>query len=190
MKTLRSRRSGATLVEVVTSATLSVLVLTGAYAALLSGSTSWLKGAGSLDASATSQRATRIIATELREAMSVTVDGNGLGLSYRMPAVDGDGSFTVPPVWDNVARRIELNGSNLNIVTGGSTRRIAAGVITTDPLSPGGTGTYRIFSAGAGTVTRQITVQLVVRKTSVKDKTVTSRSRETIFLRNIPELIK
>ena len=130
------------------------------------------------------------MSAELRQAMSVTVDGNGLGLSYRMPVIDSGGNYTVPPVWDNVNRRIELNGTNLNIVTGGSTRRIASGVILTDPLSPGGTGSYKVFTPGAGVITRQVTVQLVVRKTTLKQQTKSSRNRETIYLRNIPELIK
>lgn len=184
------KRKGASLVEVVTASTISVLVLTGAYAALLSGSKTWIKGSGAMDAEATAQRAVRKIANELRQAMSVTVDANGLGLSYRMPVVDGNGSYTVPPVWDNVVRRVELNGSNLNIVTDGSTDRIASGVILTDPLSSGGTGTYRIFTAGAGTITRQVTVQVVVQKNTVGTYTKQSRNRETIFLRNIPELIR
>jgi hypothetical protein len=184
------RRKGATLVEVLTASTISVLVLAGAYAALLSGSWTWLRGSGALDANASAQRAVRKVASELRQAMSVTVDGNGLGLSYRMPVIDGNGNYTVPPIWDNVTRRIELNGTNLNIVTGGTTKRIASGVILTDPLSSGGTGSYVIFSPGIGTITRQVTVQLVVRKDTLRTKTTTSRNRETVFLRNIPELIR
>lgn len=184
------KRRGVSLIETVTASFLSIFVLAGAYAALLSGSTSWIKGSGAMDAEATAQRSVRKMASELRQAMSVVVDANGLGVTYRMPAVDGNGNYTVPPVWDTVTRRIELNGTNLNIVTNGSTKRVASGVILTDPLSSGGTGTYRIFNAGAGTVTRQVTVQLVVRKNSVRDKTTTSRNRETIFLRNIPELVK
>ncbi len=184
------KRRGVSLIETVTAAFLSIFVLAGAYAALLSGSTSWIKGSGALDAEASAQRSVRKMANELRQAMSVVVDGNGLGLTYRMPLIDNNGNYTVPPVWDNVTRRIELNGTNLNIVTGGSTKRLASGIILTDPLSTNGTGTYRIFNAGAGSVTRQVTVQLVVRKNSIKDKTTTSRNREIVFLRNIPELVK
>lgn len=189
-RTVHPKRRGASLVEVVTASTLSVLVLTGAYAALLSGSTTWIKGSGSMDAEATAQRAIRRMATELRQAMSVVVDANGQGVTYRMPVIDANGNYTVPPVWDNVTRRIELNGTNLNIVTNGVTRRIASGVRTTDPLSSGGTTPYRIFIPGAGVVTRQVTIQLVVQKTTVKTYTDWSRNRETVFLRNIPELIR
>lgn len=189
LRTHRKRR-GATLVEVVTASTISVLVLTGAYAALLSGSNTWIKGSGTMDAEATAQRAVRRIANELRQAMSVTVDPDGNGLSYRMPVIDGNGNYTVPPVWDNVTRRIELSGSNINMVTNGVADRIASGVILTDPLSSGGTGTYRLFTAGAGTITRQVTVQVVVQKNTVRTYTKKSRNRETIFLRNIPELIR
>lgn len=170
-----------------TAAVFTVLVLTGAFAALLSGSSAWIRGGGSMNAEATAQRAVRKVAHELRQAMVVTVDGDGRGLTYRMPMVDGSGSYTVPPVWDGVTRRIELAGANLDIIENGNRRRLASGVILTDPL---GNQSYRIFTAGAGAVTRQITVQLAVQKNTVKDYQVSSRSRETIFLRNIPELIR
>lgn len=182
-----SRRRGATLVEMMTAAVFTVLVLAGAFAALLSGSSAWIRGGGSMNAEATAQRAVRTVAHELRQAMVVTVDGDGRGLTYRMPMVDGSGSYTVPPVWDGVTRRIELSGANLEIVEGASRRRLASGVVLTDPL---GNQTYRIFTAGAGAVTRQITVQLAVQKNTIKNYQVSSRNRETIFLRNIPELIK
>lgn len=182
-----SKRRGATLIEVMTAAVFSVLVMTGAFAALLSGSSAWLRGGGTMNAEATAQRAVRKVANELRQAMVVTVDGDGRGLDYRMPMVDNGGNYTVPPVWDGVTRRIELQGTNLEIVENGARRRLASGVILTDPL---GNQAYRIFTAGAGTVTRQITVQLAVQKNTVKSYQVSSRNREIIFLRNIPELIR
>lgn len=182
-----SKRWGATLVEMMTAAVFTVLVLAGAFAALLSGSSAWIRGGGSMNAEATAQRAVRKVAHELRQAMVVTVDADGRGLTYRMPTIDGSGNYTVPPVWDGVTRRIELSGVNLDIVENGNRRRLASGVILTDPL---GNQTYRIFTAGAGAVTRQITIQVAVRKNTVKNYQVSSRSRETIFLRNIPELIR
>ncbi|MCC7434144.1 MAG: hypothetical protein IT363_05620 [Methanoregulaceae archaeon] len=189
LRTARRRR-GATLVEVVTAAVFSVMVLTGAFAALLSGSGAWIRGGGSMDAESSAQRAIRRISSELRQAMAVTVDAGGMGVTYRMPVVDGDGNYTVPPVWDGVNRRIERVGSNLDLVIGSNRRRLASGVILTDPISTNGASSYQIFTAGAGTITRQVTVQLAIQKNAVKSYQVSSRGRETIFLRNIPDLIR
>lgn len=184
------RRRGATLVEVMTAAVFSVLVLTGAFATLLSGSGAWIRGGGSMDAESTAQRAIRRISSELRQAMAVAVDPGGMGVTYRMPVVDGDGNYTVPPIWDGVTRRIERVGANLDIVAGGDRRRLASGVILTDPASANGAAPYQIFTAGAGSITRQVTVQLAIQKNSLKSKQVSSRGREIIFLRNIPDLIR
>lgn len=187
---LARRRRGATLVEVVTAAVFSVMVLTGAFAALLSGSGAWIRGGSSMDAESSAQRAIRRISSELRQAMAVTVDPGGMGVTYRMPVVDADGNYTVPPVWDGVTRRIERSGSNLDLVIDGNRRRLASGVILTDPVSTNGASSYQIFTPGAGTITRQVTVQLAIQKNSLKSYQVSSRGRETIFLRNIPDLIR
>jgi hypothetical protein len=181
---------GTTLIELLTASMMTVLVVGGSVAVLLYGLTSWARGQGRIMAETDSQKAVRVISQQLREAMVVTVDSNGLGLSYRMPAFDGSGNYITPAIWDNVNRRMEFSGSKLNIVTGGVPRTVCTGVILTDPQSPGGTGTYKIFTAPAGAVTRQITVQVVTQRNNYKAVKVTSRTRETIFLRNVPELTR
>ena len=189
---MRKRRTtrGTTLVETLTAATMTVLVLSGAIAVLLYGLTSWARGQGRIAAETDSQKAVRIISQRLREACKVTVDANGLGLTYWIPPIDGTGQYVtpVPPNGDGVLRRIELNGSTLNIVTGGISRSICPGVILTDPLSAGGTTPYVIFSSPTGVVTRQITIQIVTQRNTYKAANVTSRTRETIYLRNVQEL--
>lgn len=143
-----------------------------------------------MDAESSAQRAIRRISSELRQAMAVTVDPGGMGVTYRLPVVDSNGNYTVPPVWDGVTRRIERSGTNLDLVIGASRRRLASGVILTDPFSTNGSSAYQIFTPGAGTITRQVTVQLSIQKNSIKSYQVSSRGRETIFLRNIPDLIR
>lgn len=188
MKIKRIR--GATMIEVLTASFMTVMVVTTAVATMLYGLSSWAKGQGRIYAETDSQKAIRLISMELREAMSVIVDGDGLGLSYRRPQLDVNGNYITPAVWDNVNRRIELSGSTLRIVTDGQARTICTGVVLTDPLTSGGTGTYRVFQAPAGAITRQITVQVVTRRNTYKTMQSYSRSRETIFLRNVPELSK
>jgi len=188
LKTKKIR--GATMIEVLTASFMTVMVVTTAVATLLYGLSSWAKGQGRIYAETDSQKAIRMISMELREAMSVTVDGDGLGLSYRRPQLDVNGNYITPAVWDGVNRRIELSGSTLRIVTDGQPRTICTGVVLTDPLTSGGSGTYKIFQAPAGTITRQITVQVVTQRNTYKSLQSTSRSRETIFLRNIPEITK
>lgn len=149
---------------------------------------SWYRGEGQIRAETQSQRAVRLITAELREAMSVSVDANGQGVNYRLPAVDANGNYVVPATWDNVNRRIALEGNVIRLYTGGSERIIARNVITTDPRSVGGIGTYQVFTRGAGTIVRQLNVMVVTRTNEFRTQNATSRSRETIFLRNIPEL--
>jgi hypothetical protein len=185
----QSRRRGISLVETTIAAGLAVLTFYGATMLFLSGSMSWMRGAGKMDAEATTNRAVRQVARELREAMTVAVDANGQGLSYRLPVKDGSGTYTMPITWDGIARRIELQGTNLVVTGPGGNHIICSGVIFTDPQSPGGTGTYRVFSAGSGTITRSLTVMLVSSRSAEYNKMATSRSREIIYLRNIPELV-
>jgi hypothetical protein len=185
MKTRRLNR-GTTLVETLTAAFMTVLVLTGAVAVLLYGLSSWARGEGRIMAEGDAESAVRIVSQELRQAMLVSVDPNGLGLSYQLPLVDANGNYVAPPVPDGVTRRIELDSSTLNIVTAGVARPICGGVILTDPLSSGGTGTYRIFSSPGDAVNREVTVEVVTQRNAYNSMNVTSRDRETIYLRNVP----
>jgi len=174
----------------VTAAGLSTMLLFGAISVFLQGSASWLRGTARITVNEDAQGAIRLISQELREAMSVTVDGDGLGLSYRLPEVSGDGSYVVPATWDGVDRRIELDGSDLVITAdGGDERLVCRGVILTDPLS-GSSAEYRIFSAGIGAITRQMSIMVVTKAYEYKQEDSRSRCRETVFLRNIPELTR
>lgn len=185
----RSRRiRGLSLYESIMAAGLTATVLVAGVAVFILAMASWYRGQGKIDAEASSQIAVRIASEQLRQAMAITVDADGYGLTYKIPAVDGTGAYALPLAWDGVTRRIELRSGNLNIVTGSSTRTICKNVIKTDPLTTGGTGTYLTFTSGAGTITRAITVMVVAQRNSFEAETVTSRSRETLYLRNIPVL--
>ena len=183
------KNRGVSLLEVMVSSTVSLLAITGAVALMIQGSTVWYKGEGKMLAETQSQRAVRMISGELREAMSVTVDGNGLGVSYRLPVIDSNtGNYTTPAIWDNVTRRIEYLEGNLRVVTGGSARVISHNVILTDPQSTGGASSYVIFAPGTGLIIRKLSVMVATQTSTTRGSYTKSRSRETIYLRNIPEL--
>lgn len=199
MSNHRNRRRGATLVEALTASALSVLALFTAVSVMISGMGSWAKGQGRIDAEGDAQAAVRAISNELREAMAVTVVSGTL-IEYRLPQKDEDGNFVVPAIWDGVARRIEWvpTGSGIGEIrsVGGSTNRaLCRNVILRDPQSNGftpssGGSAYAPFTAGPGTITRQLTIMIATRANGSQDQYVVSRSRETVFLRNIPSLTR
>lgn len=197
---MRARRHrGATLVETLTAAFISVLTLFTAVSVMISTMGSWAVGQGRIDAESDAQNAVRTIAIELREAMAVTVE-SGTALSYRLPVRDSEGSYVVPAQWDGVTRRMEWisTGSGVGTVRvtdGSRTRILCRNVILRDPQSSGFTPTsggsaYAIFTPGAGAITRQLTIMVVSRTSSNRGGWVLGRSRETIFLRNIPTLTR
>lgn len=194
-----NRRRGATLVEAITASGLSVLALFTAVSVMISGMGSWAKGQGRIDAEGDAQAAVRAISNELREAMTVTVT-SGTVIDYRLPRKDESGNFIVPAEWDEVTRRIEWVATGPGIgnirATGGSANRLLCrNVILRDPQSIGFTPTtggssYAIFTAGPGTITRQLTIMIATRANGSRNQYVVSRSRETVFLRNIPSLTR
>lgn len=181
------RRRGATLLEVLTATGLSSMLLFGALSVFLHGSASWLRGTARITVNEDAQGAIRTMSQELREAMSVIVDADGNGLSYRLPEVDGDGAYVVPAEWDGVERRIDLEDGHLVISDPSGDRIVCRNVQLVDPLSEAGSS-YKIFSAGAGAITRQLTIMVVTKANEYRKEDSRSRARETVFLRNIPEL--
>lgn len=185
-----NRRRGLTLLEVMTAATIGTVVLMSSLMIFVAGMASWYKGEAKIQAESSSMIAVRHISSILRESMAVSVDGNGQGLTYRLPVKNGDGTFVTPAVWDGVTRRISLTDGVLTHQEGTETDVLVKNVITTDPNSNGGTGPYVIFTPGAGSNTRQVTIMIVTEHNGYKTNKVKSRARETIYLRNIPEITR
>lgn len=178
---------GSTMLEVLTASVMSAVVLTGATTALLYGMASWTRGSARIDSEGQSQQSIRLVSKMLREAMVVVVDGNGQGLTYRLPVKGQDGRFSVPAVWDGVDRRIVAANGKLSLVVGGANRVLCRNVILTDPKN--GDAAYRVFTPGSGSITRQLYMMLATSTMSGdRGKTMRSRGREMIYLRNIPQL--
>lgn len=185
----RRKRKGVTLVEALVSATITVMAIGTACTVWLAGATSWYQGAGKIDAEMQSRLAVRTVCSEIAEAMDVTVDANGQGITFHKPARDGNGDYSTDamgqPVSDGVDRRIYLSDGKLIYNNGVQLRTLARNVITTDPLSTGGNVPYKIFTPGAGSIIRQLTVMVATKTTGANSKAVKARKRETVFLRNI-----
>ncbi|HWD39991.1 MAG TPA: hypothetical protein VG944_14170 [Fimbriimonas sp.] len=184
----RRRVRGVTLIEALIAAFLTAMTLTTAVVCLFTGASAWANGQGKINAEEGSHTALRLVVNDLRQAMAVSVDSNGLGVTYTLPAKDSSGAFISPAQSDGVVRRIELDGTTLNMITDGVTRKLCDSVILTDPLSTSGTTPYQIFTAGAGTTTRSVTVMIVTKTSGYRANKETSRNRETVFVRNVPPL--
>lgn len=186
----RRKQRGVTIIEVAFASGISVMVLFAAVTTLLVGLGGWARGQGRIDAEAGSQAAVRAITSELREAMTVTVDSGGTGLTYRMPARDGSGDYVMPVTWDGITRRIELQAGDRLVITGPVNRVICRGVLRENPALAWTNPVNRIFTAGQGTITRSLTIKVISSRYQISNINARSRSRETVFLRNIPELVR
>lgn len=188
MKRRSSKRSGLTLVEVVVASLLSTMVIFSALSVYLAGMESWLRGSERINAETQSRQGVRMVSDYLREAMAVTVAADGRSLTYRLPQRDVAGDFVYPAMWDGVTRRLYFTNGTIRHDTGTSDRVIVRNVMTSDV--GGTTLPYRIFTAGPGVITRQVTVQVVTRTNTDPTAKAFGRKREVIFLRNIPELTR
>jgi len=205
---IRSRRSAFTLPEVVVGSVISTVVLTSALSLFIACAGAWARGENLMDGENDTRQAVRVISDELRQAMLVTIDADGRGITYRHPNKTAGGDFAVPVVWDGVERRIFLNGTNLIMRgTGGVERVVARNVLTVDPFMLSTTTTqrkmrhtsqgvevapaYRIFTASSGGLINEVIVQIVTgTKGGRAGESLRTRKRERVVLRNVPELIK
>ncbi len=184
----RSRRhAGATMVEVVVGAGISTVVLFALIVSLLTGMSRWADGTGKLTSEMGVQSGMRTVTQELREAMQVTVASNGQSLTYRLPQMT-NGSYVVPIVWDGVSRSIEYKSATKSVVIkeGTTERVVLRNVVVQERALDGRSNNYRLFTAGTGSVTRQVTVMFVAENYGSSSVKKSARAREEVFLRNVP----
>ena len=181
-------KRGATLFEVVIASGISTVVMYSLVLTLLSGSGSWIKGQSKIDVDVSSQQSLRAITVELREAMAVSIVDDGKTVEYRLPKKE-NGEYKVPAEWDGVERKIKYipNSKSVTKVADNDTTVLCTGVYPNDPK----TGTaYKVFTAGAGAMTRDVTIMLVLSAGEGSASAEKSRIRETIYLRNVPSLTR
>jgi type II secretory pathway pseudopilin PulG len=183
----RSRRRGFTLVESLTAAGITAITLVGGVSVYVSGMMSWAKGEGAIDSLNNAQNPIRLIAIELREATRVQVNTAGTELTYELPKKDPNGDYSMPLQSDGVPRYFRLVNDKLYQVVNTNGRVIANNVLTTDPET---NQAYKIFTTGGATIARQVIVQIAASKEGYQDQWEPTRARETICLRNIPQLTR
>lgn len=199
-------QGGFTLVEVIVSSVISTIVLSMAVSVFLMVMASWARGENLMDGENDTRQVVRLVSDELREAMWVSVDADGRGLSYRRPQKDASGEFSLPVVWDGVTRRIFWNNGRLILRgDGGVERVVGSNILTVDPFrleahanagrrgnaANVGAPAYRIFTANNSTLTTEVTVMVVTGSRGANgSEQVRARKREVVVLRNVPELIK
>jgi len=173
------------MIEVSVAAVIGTMVLGTALTLFIAGAGMWVHGSEMVEAEGQSRQAIRVITDHLRQAMTVTVDANGQGVTYRLPTRDASGVFSAPPVWDGTTRRIFHSSGNIVLQEAGTTRTICRNVILQDPDNGG--ANYRIFTTPPTAIFREISVRIVTRRIA-QGKSYLGRKRETVYLRNIPKL--
>jgi len=69
----------------------------------------------------------------------------------------------------------------------GSSQVLARNIYPYDPLAVGNTA-YTIFSAPSGQKITSLTVMIVTQQADGHQNVITSRSRESVYLRNLPQV--
>lgn len=195
MANARRTLRGLTLVEVTVASVISMLAIVGAMSVFLSGMSSWASGSRIISAQTKSDNVVAMVVDELREATFVFVAADGRSVTYRKPARDANDNFVMDvhgsPVWDGRTRTLYFNNGSFFMNDGANPPwRIASNVILTDPKSVPPNQPYRIFTAGAGANTREVTVKIVIRQQFMDRTDLYGRKREAVYLRNIPDSIR
>lgn len=180
------------IVETVVASLLTGMVLFTSVGTLYSGMRSWVQGLKMIEAEMDGTQAVRRLNQELREAMSVQVAADGQSLTYRTPQRNSNGDFVVPPIWDGVQRRVIVQSLgegrySLGFGIAGQEYTVTRNVVLRDP-GVNGNPTYRVFTPGPGGITRRIDVMLITRTTGPRGAYIYQRTRETLFLRNVPSI--
>lgn len=184
----RSRKQrGATLVEVMVGASISVLTLVAGVACFMAGMQSWLRGEGAISADRSVNETARTVSSELREAVTLTVSADGTTVTYQKPTLDANGRYVMPLAADGVTRRFQFTSGELRQTVASTTWVLAKGIQTIDP----NTGSaYRVFSAANTAIIRQVTFMLVTNHSGFQNAQMSGRIRENIFIRNVPEVTR
>ncbi len=207
MRIRRNRRSGFTLTEVVVASLVSSVVLTAVVTLLITVAAAWARGETTMGTEGDTQEIISKVSDELREAMWVSVDADGYGLTYRKPKKTVTGDFEIPVVWDGFDRRIYLTGTDLKIFDGTTTRTLSTTVLKNDPFRLGthmnqrkkanqtvaaeGAPTYRVFVPNTTGLVSEVMVTVVTgAKGGRPGEWARAKKRDRVVLRNVPELIK
>lgn len=154
----RKLRNALSLVELLASMLITFLVLSVVLIMYAYSLRNWTNADRTLSATNQANIGVEAALAQLQMALVVTVSSNGQRVDYTVPNRDSNGNITIPMTADANARAMYwTSANNLVLQEGTNTRFIARNVFSTIP----GTSTaYRLFTAGAEAITREVTVQL------------------------------
>lgn len=178
----RGGQRGFTLLETLTATSLFSIMLLGGVTLMLNGVSSYERDITRTSAEADVGRAIRVISEQLRQAVTVTVDSGGQGLTYTLPARQSDGSLVVPITSDGISRRIyrTANGRHLAIDGMNQTSTPLRTLILVEDLAPVSV-TGPLFNLSL--TNRALTIGISSR-VSTGQETFTPRKTEIVKIRN------
>lgn len=185
---LRSRRAGMTLTEVMVASSITVMVIFAGLAIYLAGMASWARGESSIAAETQSRLAVKLIVDQIRESKDLVPDSDGMGLTFYLPRRDSDGNYEVmtdPSITDGIPRRIFFRKGEIILEVQGNERILARDVVTIDPIDG---EPYQLFTYDIFANPRQVNITVVTQRGSGNGREHNGRVRETVFLRNKPDL--
>lgn len=179
---LRGDRRGFTLLETLTATSLFTVMLLSGVSLMLNGVSSYERDITRTSAEADVGRAIRIISEQVRQAVTVTVDLDGQGLTYTLPARQTDGSLVVPITSDGITRRIYRTANGQHLAIDGMNQKstpLRTQIIVED-LAPANV-TGPLFSISM--TNRALTMGIASRVTTGQE-TFTPRKTEIVKIRN------
>jgi len=156
MESLIRNRYGITLVELMVSMGIMSLVIFGAAGLFVNSSQSSARTQTQSNIDSDVAIAAEKLNNLLMETRSVTIDSNGLGLTYQLPPTNSDGTYTSSAkALETTFRRIYVSGTDL-VTSAAPEVPILHNIPAVDPDT---NTTLRIFQSGVGE--KEIIVHLV-----------------------------
>ena len=175
-------RAGMTLIEITVSLAIIILAVFGMTGILVHSGRSSARTQGQSDLDSGVALAAERVQGYLIEARSITIDTDGLGLTYKYPTKNPDGTYTSSPAAvEATSRRLDVSNGVLSS-SDEPDRPILTDIPDVDPET--GTAT-RIFSVGLSG--REVQVRLVSQKTVTGGCTQHSAITSRIRPRNMPQ---
>lgn len=125
--TLASRR-GFTALETIISISIFTILAMGGVSLMVAAAASWNREIAQSEVNSDTSRGLKAIAQELRPALSVSIDGDGQGISYRLPRRDTQGHIIIPVSAESTVYRIYRSQDGSSLMRTGRTRPLVSGL--------------------------------------------------------------
>lgn len=132
---LRSQH-GFTVIETVISISIFTLLAMGGVSMMVAAAASWNREIAQSGVNTDTSRGLKIIARELRPALTVSIDANGQGITYRLPRRDTLGHIIVPVSAENTVYRIYRSQDGSSLLRTGRTRPLVTGLPDQEDSGP------------------------------------------------------